>query len=138
MSKESVEIVRRCAEAMNLRDLADGVPSGLLELVDPDAELDLSRNVFNPVVYRGHAGIEEWRRAAIDVWQSFTGELDELIDAGDKVVTAVTMRGKGKESGVDVEMRVFQVWTVRDSKVVRVVGGYRDRSEALEAAGLRA
>ena len=70
------------------------------------------------------------------MWESFHGELEELIDAGDKVVSAVMMRGKGKGSGVDVEMRVFQVWTVRDSQVVRLVGGYRDRSEALEAAGL--
>ena len=137
MSKENVEIVRRCVEAMNLRDLTDELPPALLELVDPDVELDLSRNVFNPDVYRGHSGLERWRNTVVDVWESFHGELEELIDAGDNVVTAVMIRGKGKGSGVDVEMRVFQVWTVRDSKVVRVVGGYRDRSEALEAAGLR-
>ena len=61
---------------------------------------------------------------------------DAFIDAGDNVVTAVTLKGKGPESGVEVSMRIYQVWTLRDSKVVRVVGGYRDRAEALEAAGL--
>jgi uncharacterized protein len=137
MSKENVEIVRRCADAMNLRDLSrEQLPPALIELVDPNVELDLSRNVFNAATYRGHSGIERWRRAVIDVWESFHGEVEELIDAGDKVVTAVMIRGKGKGSGVDVAMRVFQVWTVRNSKVVRLAGGYRDRSEALEAVGL--
>jgi ketosteroid isomerase-like protein len=136
MSRENVEIVRRCVEAMNPRDLSAELPPDLLELVDPDAELDLSRNVFNPAVYRGHSGLEQWRSEVVDVWESFHGELEELIDAGERVVTATTIRGKGKGSGVDVEMLVFQVWTVRDSKVVRLVGGYRDRSEALEDAGL--
>ncbi len=136
MSQENVEIVRRCAEGMNTRDLSDELPPGLLELVDPAVELDLSRNVFNPDIYRGYSGIEQWRSAVVDVWESFHGEVEELIDAGNKVVTTVMIRGKGKGSGVDVEMRVFQVWTVRDSKVVRLVGGYRDRSEALDAAGL--
>ena len=136
MSQENVELVRRCADAMNMRDLADGVPAAVLELADEDIELDLSRNVFNAATYRGLAGIEQWRTAVVDVWETFHGELDELIDAGDRVVTASRIRGRGKGSGVDVEMRVFQVWTVRDSKVVRIVGGYRDRSEALADAGL--
>jgi ketosteroid isomerase-like protein len=137
MASENVEIVRRFNDAINLHDLSAGIPPGLYELLDPDAELDLSRNVFNPAVYHGRSGVERWRRAVLDVWESFHGELEELIDAGDKVVTQVLIRGRGRESGVDVEMRVFQVWTVRDSKVVRVVGGYRDRAEALEDAGLK-
>jgi hypothetical protein len=33
-------------------------------------------------------------------------------------------------------MRVFQVWTLRDGRVVNVTRGHRDRTEALEAAGL--
>jgi hypothetical protein len=33
-------------------------------------------------------------------------------------------------------MRTFGVFTVRNGRLVRYVGGYRDRGEALEAAGL--
>jgi hypothetical protein len=33
-------------------------------------------------------------------------------------------------------MQLFNIWTLRDSKVVRLVGGYRDRSEAVADAGL--
>jgi ketosteroid isomerase-like protein len=131
MSQEHVEIVRRCVELFNSRDLAQA-----LELVDPDVELDLSRNIFNPDIYHGHAGIERWRNAVEDVWDDFHGVIEDLIDGDDKVVGAFAMSGKGKESGVGVTMPIFSIWTLRDSKIVKVVGGYRDRTEALEAAGL--
>jgi ketosteroid isomerase-like protein len=75
--------------------------------------------------------------AVDEVWAEFHGVLDELIDAGgDTVVAAATLRGKGKQSGVEVRMHVFSIWTIRESKVVRLVGGYRDRAEVLAAAGL--
>jgi ketosteroid isomerase-like protein len=130
MSQKNVDIVRLCYELWSQRDF-----SRLFELVDPDVELDNSRLVFNPDIYRGHAGIEQFVSVVEDTWDDFRIVPTELIDAGDAVVAAITMQGKGKESGVKVEMRVFNVWTISDSKVVRVVGGYRDRSEALEVAG---
>jgi ketosteroid isomerase-like protein len=131
MSRENVETVRRWAESLDRREFPQ-----VFEMLDPDVEIDLSRNVFNPDVYHGHSGVERWRDVIDEVWDDFRAMLDELIDAGDDVVTAATIQGKGKESGVDVRMQVFQIWTLRDSKAVRLVGGYRDRSEALEAVGL--
>jgi ketosteroid isomerase-like protein len=133
MFKATVEIVRRVYGFWEERDW-----SRIPELFDPEIELDLSRNVFNPAVYNGYDGLEAYLRSVDEVWDDFRIVPTEFVAGGDIVVTAVTLRGKGKESGVDVEMKLFNVWTLRDSKVVRVVGGYRDRSEALEAAGLPA
>ena len=99
-------------------------------------EIDLSRNIFNPDIYHGHAGVEEYLGVVEEVWDDFQVVPAELIDAGDNVVTAVTVHGKGKGSGVDVKMDFFNIWTLSDSRVVRIVGGYRDRAEALEATGL--
>ena len=132
MSQENVEIIRRCYELWHSREW-----SAIPELFDPDIEIDLSRNVFNPDVYHGHAGVERYVRAVEEVWDNFRVVPKEFIDAGDKVVTAVTLHGQGKGSGVDVEMELFNIWTLRDSRIVQIVGGYRDRSEALLAAGLR-
>jgi ketosteroid isomerase-like protein len=131
MSQENVEIVRRCYDLWKSRDWP-AIP----EIFDPDVEIDLSRNIFNPDVYRGHAGVETYVRVVEEIWDDFHVEPAEFVDAGDNVVTGVTIHGKGKGSGADVAMQLFNVWTLRDSKVVRVVGGYRDRSEAFEAAGL--
>ena len=131
MSQQNVEIVRRCLEFWVSRDW-----SAAPELLDPNVEFDLSRNVFNPAIYRGMSGIEQMVAAVDEAWDEFRFEGDEFLDAGNQVVTAGTAKGKGPGSGVQVSMKIYQVWTLRDSKVVRMVGGYRDRREALEAAGL--
>ena len=131
MSQENVELVRRTYELWALRRW-----SAIPDFFDPDVEVDLSRNVFNPDTHRGYAGLEALLRSIEDMWDRFEFVPTELIDAGDRVVATVTMKGTGKESGVDVAMQVVNVWTIRDSKIVRVAGGFRDRAEALEAAGL--
>lgn len=131
VSGENVEIVRRCYELWDERDW-----TAVIELLHPDFELDLSRNIFNPDIYHGRTGLERYVSGVEEIWDDLHVVPTELIDAGDNVVAAVTVRGKGKGSGVKVEMPAFNIWTLADSKVVRVVGGYLDRSEALAAAGL--
>ena len=131
MSQENVELVRIAYEAMNNREF-----SRMPEFLDPDVEFDLSRNILNPDVYRGYAGFERLVGVIEDTWDDFRFEFQELIDAGDRVVAEVTMSGKGRGSGVQAEVHVFNIWTLRLGRVVRFAGGYRERAEALEAAGL--
>ena len=131
MSQENVEMVRRIYELWARRELA-AIP----DFFDPQVEVDLSRNVFNPDVYHGHAGIERVIQGLEDMWDDFGIVPTEILDAGEKVLATVTIRGTGKESGVHVAMQVMNIWTIRDAKIVRVEGGYRDRAEALEAVGL--
>jgi ketosteroid isomerase-like protein len=130
MSQENVEIVRRCSEFWTSRDFAY-----LAEVADPELVIDMSRNVFNPGVYRGLDGFRRFVEQVDEMWERFEAEVEELIDAEDHVVTAVRLAGRGR-GGVEVEMHIFTVWTLRNGKVLRYEGGYRDRCEALEAAGL--
>jgi ketosteroid isomerase-like protein len=48
----------------------------------------------------------------------------------------MTIEGRGKGSGVPVVIRSADLWTIRDGKIVSLVG-YPDRAEALKAVGLR-
>jgi ketosteroid isomerase-like protein len=59
-----------------------------------------------------------------------------MIDAGDTVVVLMHQRGRGKGSGIEVEGRHGQTWTLKDGKIVRHAQ-YRDLDQALEATGLR-
>ena len=43
--------------------------------------------------------------------------------------------GAAKASGVEVDRQLFQLFQLRDQKIVRL-GMFEDRHEALEAAGL--
>jgi len=94
MSQENVETVRRCVELFNRRDVEE-----VLELLDPDIELDLSRNIFNPDIYHGHAGIERWRNAVEDVWDDFHGTVEDIIDSDDKVVGHSRWEERGRRVG---------------------------------------
>jgi ketosteroid isomerase-like protein len=48
----------------------------------------------------------------------------------------ILFRGRGRGSGVEVEARFYEVYTVRDGRTVRWEE-FSDRAEALKAAGLR-
>jgi ketosteroid isomerase-like protein len=60
----------------------------------------------------------------------------ELIDAGEQVIAVLSVRGRGRVSGIELEYRPAGVWTLRQGKVVRVVW-FPTRDEALEAARQR-
>ncbi len=44
-------------------------------------------------------------------------------------------RGRGRGSGVEVDARFYDVYTLRNGKIVRV-DEFAEREDALEAAGL--
>jgi hypothetical protein len=52
------------------------------------------------------------------------------------VVVTVHYSGRGRGSGIEYDDRVFDVYTIRDAKCVRKLE-FRERAEALEAAGLQ-
>jgi ketosteroid isomerase-like protein len=86
-----------------------------------------------------YEGVEEARRfvrewtSAFDAWEI---EVEAIYDArGDKVVGVLRQRARSKTSGLPVDMRFAQVWTIRDSKETRMEM-YADPGEALKAVGL--
>jgi ketosteroid isomerase-like protein len=137
MSQENVEIVRRVFEAV-----ARGDTEAVLSLYDPDVEWDGSRHTWSTVMgdthaaWHGHEGLRKWSREYYAMWEALDDEVEELIEAGDRVVSVVTTRARGRASGAEVEWKHNAgVWTVQKGRIVRVVW-FPTRAEALEAAGL--
>jgi ketosteroid isomerase-like protein len=63
-------------------------------------------------------------------------DIREIAEVGDDGVLAVfVLRGRGRASGVDVEMTNAYLYRLREGKITRM-DGYLSREEALEAAGL--
>jgi ketosteroid isomerase-like protein len=136
MSQENVEIVRRLLDAVDRRDTA-----AVLARYHPEVEMDFSRSPFADFTGQGHYhGLGEVRSAFrdwYDAWENVGIEVNELVDAGEQVISVFTYRGRGRVSQVDVEWkRMAGVWTIREGKIVRVVW-LRTRDDALEAVGLR-
>ena len=57
------------------------------------------------------------------------------FEDGDRVLALMTIEGRGKGSGVPVVIRSADLFTIRDGKIVSLVG-YPDRAEALADMGL--
>ena len=135
MSRENVEVVHRIYEASAKRDTET-----VLSLYDPEVEWDMTRHpkrggFFGGGRLYGHQELRRWFREWYESFEDFEHTCDELIDAGQQVVSVGRDRGRGRGSGVEVEDPIAGVWTIRDGKIVRVVW-FSTRDEALEAADL--
>src|SRR3954451_14777729 len=130
MSQENVEVVRRAFEAFD----SEGF-DGLAEFWHPDINWRAMEGAPDDVgVFTGH---DAMRRYLDDWLEMFDGriELEEFIDAGDRVVVMQHGSGKSKRTGIPVDLRYTVVYTVQDGKIVRG-REYPTRSEALKAVGL--
>ena len=135
MSEENVAIVRRIFEAAARRD-----NSATLPLYAADVEWDISHAparelIAGSHIYHGHEGLAHFFAEWYEAWENVDSDYEELIDAGDQVVSVETTRGRGRRSGAEVNIPHAAVWTIRDGKVARVVW-YATRGEALAAAGV--
>jgi ketosteroid isomerase-like protein len=79
MSQEKVEVVRRCYELMANREF-----SAFPKVAHPDLVFDLSRNVFNPGVYRDLDGVLAFLQQADEMWDQLEVRPEELINGGQR------------------------------------------------------
>ena len=133
MSQENVEIVR--AQYAAFGQLADSgdVRSWVLNYFDPNCE-------YLPVeevdAVRGHEALVGWTERWLEAWSSYRDTVEEIIDGGEVVVAATSVRGRGRTSGLEIRQRFFHVFELHEGRILRL-REYLDRDAALEAAGLQ-
>jgi ketosteroid isomerase-like protein len=130
MSRENVELVRRCFDLFG-----GGEIEAVLQHVDPAVETIEPPEIPGSATYRGHSGLAVAYRHWATQWDDFRVELEELIDAGSDVVAVTRHHGTGRASGATVGAQVAYVFTVHAGKLARMQI-FNTRAEALEAAGL--
>jgi hypothetical protein len=129
MTRANVEIVERDIAARDARDW-----KSLPEIWHPDIELDVVRGG----TYRGIHQITDFFDALSNLHEDYRVEADEVIDAGERVVTVERVSGRGlKGSTVDgwIGETLFRVISFRRNLIWRVTE-HTTRGEALKAAGL--
>ena len=132
MSQKNVEIGMRAVEAFNSRDV-----DAVLHFYSPHAELrDLANAPDQATALKGIDAIRE-------AWTLWTAAFDELrvdieewTDVGDAVIAAAHWQGRGKASGMSIDVRQFDLFEFREGQIVRATLGLKSKEEALEAAGL--
>lgn len=124
MSQENVEIIRRGWERW--------VATGEFR-ADPECVWDVSHLGWpDQQVYHGPEGAKQFLAEWADAWHDWELEAEEFVDAGERVVVIAEQRGRSKGSGIPLDMRFAQVWTVRDGRAIRMEM-YASVDEALEA-----
>jgi ketosteroid isomerase-like protein len=128
MSAENVEAVRRLFAYWERGDWAASA-----DLFEDGFEAVFSVTAFpDPGSYRGaDSTLAAWR-SWLEVWDEFGLELEEVIDAGSRVVALNRLRGRGKASGIAIDSEVGCIFDCAGGKVVRME--FCDRRRALAAA----
>jgi ketosteroid isomerase-like protein len=122
MSQENLEVVRRFL----LLEVDEA-----LEYADPDI-------VWNPAEESAAEGHDAVRASLVrwkGEWDDYELLPEEFELMGDRVVVAVRVRGRGRASGIDVKARFYDVYTLREGKIIRM-DQFTERSDALEAVGV--
>jgi ketosteroid isomerase-like protein len=109
------EVLRRTYEALTRRDLAV-----LDELADPDFEMDLTERVLNPATYHGAEGLLRFLAEIDELWASMDIDVERVIERGDEVLAVLMVTLTGRGSGVEMESRIAQRWTLRDGRLLRM------------------
>jgi uncharacterized protein len=132
MSEQNVEVVRDAFDAYWRGDM-----DGVLALCAEDILVVQAPEVVAtgvPPEQHGHDGVLEAFGIWPNQWEDFEIEIRRIVaDPGDHVVVHTLQRGRGRQSGVDVEAEFFFTFAVRDG----VIAEWRifvDEAEALAAA----
>ena len=126
MSEENVEIVREAWDAYSRGDY-----DRIAGFHDPHIVVV---TLEDGAVYGNNAVLANYERWD-EAWEGAETTLEEVIGHGDRVFVTARFHARGRASGVEVETRLYEVYTVRDGKVLRI-DEFATRDEALEAAGL--
>jgi ketosteroid isomerase-like protein len=130
MSEEDVERVRASYEFVDREHEPD------FDLLHPDIRWHTRADLPDTATHRGHDGaatlLAEWFGGAFD---DVHVDVEEVIDAGGRVVVVLRLRGRVRDSAHEVSMSETHVLTMRDGKVIEI-HEYPTKAEALKAVGL--
>jgi ketosteroid isomerase-like protein len=113
----NTDLLRAGYDAWNRGDL-----DGWLELLDPDIVIRTSGAFpdFAPE-YRGLERAGKFWRQMLEPWEDFRIEVEQIEEEGDIVAAGIRFVARGRDSGVDVELRFGSGIRVRDGVAVELV-----------------
>ena len=138
--------VRRAFTARSLRRFAAAFNRGdldvLLPFLHPEVKFEGAESLVGgygfPDLPKVQHGREEYRRMCetlIEGWDDLTFRSEEVIDLGDRLFGVSHVTGRGRFSGIALDIDLFQVATLRKGMIVHQ-RDFGERDKALEAAGL--
>src|SRR5688572_32578424 len=115
MSREDVEILRQGYQALSRGDV-----EAVLALCDSEIECRLPEGGISSGTLRGHQALKDFLLSYTEAFESVQLVPEEFLDADDRVLVFLRMSGRGRGSGLEVEVRPAHVWTMESGRAVRV------------------
>jgi ketosteroid isomerase-like protein len=129
MAAKNVELVRQGFES-----LREGDVDALIPLIHPEFEATTPPALAaEPDTYRGPEGIRRYFESFYEVMDRVTFEAEDFIPVGERVVVPLTLRARGRTTGIETAQKVVQIWDIKDERAYRVEV-YATLEDAMAAA----
>ena len=127
MREEDLEALKRGYEAWNKGEL--GI---VLGLVDPEIEWAPGEESPEAGVFTGRDGFAEFVKSWAESFDEFRLEPERITAEGDHAIVLLRQSGRGRGSGIELDIRTVHVWTIRDGVAV-AWAAYRNPEDARDA-----
>jgi uncharacterized protein len=137
MGRGDVEFLRTAYEAFNRAVQSGDIVPWIEKFLDTEVEWRLAADQpdARAEIFRGHKGVKRLFDRWLEAWEEWALEPEEFIEAGDTWVVLDRIHGRGKASGVKMEVPYAHVFKLGGGKVVEA-RDYSTKEEALHAVGL--
>jgi ketosteroid isomerase-like protein len=127
--RDNIEIVRQGFEALD-----EGGIDALLPFIHPEFEVTTPAELAaEPTTYRGPRGLRRYFDSFYEAMDKVEFAPDDFIAVGESVVVPVTLRARGRTTGIETEQRIVQIWELIEGRAIRV-RVFATIDEALAAA----
>jgi ketosteroid isomerase-like protein len=131
VTSAQLDLARKSIDAYNRRDRA-----ALLALIADDVVFEVPMSMANAGTYRGPEGFIRMAEGWDDAWEEFRIEINDPIEYGDTVIVPVTQHGRGRGSGVEIQMQATYLMRFSDGRL-RHWRIYESKEEAVREMGSR-
>jgi ketosteroid isomerase-like protein len=135
VSGENLELAREGYELLNRGEI-----DRFMEFIHPEYEFHTGVQVPSiPRVVRGPEELRAWiQQWYVEPWEEqLHMEVERIQELEDgRVLALLTLRAKGRESGVQVDTEYAHIFTFRDGLCYRL-DGFPSWKQALAVAGIR-
>lgn len=116
-----------------MAEFNEGNHETLLSILSPDVEWIVPDILLATPPVPGRAGVAAFLMEQTEPFDEFRLEAERYERAGDRVVVVVRQHARGRASGLEVEIRVAQLWTLGDDGLIARFEGFPNAEEALTA-----
>jgi ketosteroid isomerase-like protein len=127
MSQANLDLVRRCNDAYNARDI-----DAYLETIAESVVFCSRFSAMDMKVYEGHEDMRRYFGELDEVWSRYEMQLERMVPIGERVVALFHLLAVGRESDLSLEERPGVVFTVEAGKIV-AIEAYATQDQALAA-----